>query len=323
MQRTVDKKQRQVCRKKQELRYTVIEVRKMNFGIKLQMLRKDKRMSQEALAEQLGVSRQAVSKWETGEGYPETETIITISNLFGVSLDYLMKENQGEGMGSITEDSVVLSTTELEDFLNFKRKLALIIATAVGAIIASVSLHIFYEDEVLATGAMMLIIAIAVGSMIIIGILSNKYEYLEKKHIILKPVDLDSVKDKQKKYRITFAVMIAAGVFLIIAATAMIAVFDRVNPKVSGYFLWAVAIAVFMFIYAGIIDGSYHQICDTKEFVKEVKDNEESGKYYAVTMPLAAMGYLVLGFIYGLWHPGWLIFPVVAILTFAFTELKK
>lgn len=63
----------------------------MEFGSKLQKLRKDKGLSQEALAEMLDVSRQSVSKWESGGAYPETDKLITLSEIFGVTLDSLMK----------------------------------------------------------------------------------------------------------------------------------------------------------------------------------------------------------------------------------------
>jgi len=63
----------------------------MNFGEKLQTLRKEKNLSQELLAEMLGVSRQAVSKWESGQTYPETEKMIALSEIFGVTLDSLIK----------------------------------------------------------------------------------------------------------------------------------------------------------------------------------------------------------------------------------------
>ena len=64
----------------------------MNFSEKLQKLRKEKGMSQENLAEALDVSRQAISKWESGQSYPETEKLLTLSQMFGVTLDSLMKE---------------------------------------------------------------------------------------------------------------------------------------------------------------------------------------------------------------------------------------
>lgn len=65
----------------------------MTFGEKLFKLRKEKGLSQEALAEKLNTSRQAVSKWENGQGYPETEKLLMIGNVFGVSIDYLLKDS--------------------------------------------------------------------------------------------------------------------------------------------------------------------------------------------------------------------------------------
>ncbi len=61
---------------------------------KLYKLRKNSGLSQEQLAEQLHVSRQAISKWESGTAVPESEKLITISNYFGVSLDYLLKDGE-------------------------------------------------------------------------------------------------------------------------------------------------------------------------------------------------------------------------------------
>ncbi len=62
----------------------------MTFGEKLVLLRKARGMTQEQLAAELSVSRQAVSKWELGEATPETENVIQLSRLFGVTTDYLL-----------------------------------------------------------------------------------------------------------------------------------------------------------------------------------------------------------------------------------------
>ena len=59
---------------------------------KVYKLRKNSGLSQEKLAEQLDVSRQAISKWESGTAVPESEKLIAISNFFGVSVDYLLKD---------------------------------------------------------------------------------------------------------------------------------------------------------------------------------------------------------------------------------------
>lgn len=66
----------------------------MNFGEKLQQLRKARGMSQEQLASQIRVSRQAVSKWELGESKPDIENILQLTELFKVSADYLLKDNE-------------------------------------------------------------------------------------------------------------------------------------------------------------------------------------------------------------------------------------
>jgi Predicted transcriptional regulators len=62
----------------------------MSFADNLQSIRKEKQLSQEDLAERIGVSRQAISKWEQGSGYPETEKLLALSQDLNVSLDYLM-----------------------------------------------------------------------------------------------------------------------------------------------------------------------------------------------------------------------------------------
>ena len=62
----------------------------MSFGENLQTIRKQNQLSQEGLAEMLGVSRQAVSKWELGEGYPEVDKLLILSKKLNISLDSLL-----------------------------------------------------------------------------------------------------------------------------------------------------------------------------------------------------------------------------------------
>jgi len=66
----------------------------MKFNEKLQMLREEKGISQETLAEMLGVSRQAISKWESGTAFPETDKMITLCEIFGVTLDSLIRDGK-------------------------------------------------------------------------------------------------------------------------------------------------------------------------------------------------------------------------------------
>ena len=64
----------------------------MNFGDKIQLQRKKKGMTQEELGEELNVSRQTITKWESNQSFPEIKKIIKLSYFFDVTIDYLLKD---------------------------------------------------------------------------------------------------------------------------------------------------------------------------------------------------------------------------------------
>ena len=66
----------------------------MDFSEKLLTLRKSRNLTQEELAEQLDVSRQSVSKWESGQAVPELDKIVALSRIFDVTTDYLLKPSE-------------------------------------------------------------------------------------------------------------------------------------------------------------------------------------------------------------------------------------
>ena len=88
----------------------------MNFSENLKQIRKEHHLSQEELAELLDVSRQAVSKWEQGQGYPEVEKILLLSKKLNISLDALMSNEIGCDRGSkdtnVTGSIVIISPHE-------------------------------------------------------------------------------------------------------------------------------------------------------------------------------------------------------------------
>lgn len=88
----------------------------MTLGEKLQFLRKQQGISQEKLAEQLSVSRQAISKWETGDSFPDTENIIKLSRLFAVSTDYLLKNEINQTAETPQEDKHTAPTQSRSRF---------------------------------------------------------------------------------------------------------------------------------------------------------------------------------------------------------------
>lgn len=85
----------------------------MEFGEKLQALRKGRSMTQEALAEALFVSRTAVSKWESGRGYPSIDSLREVSRFFGVSIDELIGADEVIAAASDEKRAYVGRTTAL------------------------------------------------------------------------------------------------------------------------------------------------------------------------------------------------------------------
>lgn len=125
----------------------------MNISDRIQHLRKGKGISQEELADKLGVSRQSVSKWESEQTSPDIEKVILMSDLFEVTTDYLLKG---------IEPSPVPSTQEKE-----KPNAILFVITATGFIFLGliVAAMVWYEEQTAVSVAIGLIF-IVIGCMI-------------------------------------------------------------------------------------------------------------------------------------------------------------
>jgi len=99
----------------------------MNTGEKIARLRKEKNYTQEQLAALLGVSRQSVSKYESGITYPETDKLIHLSELFGCTVDYLLKDNVEEpdgytGTAEQSDNKEAFSVNFVNRWQNFECK---------------------------------------------------------------------------------------------------------------------------------------------------------------------------------------------------------
>ena len=171
---------------------------KMIFADKLIDLRKKSGWSQEELAEKLNVSRQAVSKWEGAQSIPDMSRIIQLSELFGVSTDYLLKDKLEQTEPTQGNDEVSSSRTvsmeEANAFLATKEENSRRVALAVMlCILSPVTLILLggaqafgllnWSEEVAGgIGLIVLILMIipAVGLFIISNIRISRYDYLEK-----------------------------------------------------------------------------------------------------------------------------------------------
>ena len=188
-------------------------------------LRKSRGWSQEELAERLDVSRQSVSKWESGISNPELDKIVAMSTLFGVSTDYLLKDashpetDSGKGfvdgdvdgeeeeVEEIIEEEPLptreVSAAEADEYLTAIKKAGPRIALGVLlCILSPVFLFVFaglleagaYITEGIAAAGGLLMLFVFVGAAIAIfiptGMSLSKYEYLEK-HILVLPETLE------------------------------------------------------------------------------------------------------------------------------------
>ena len=107
---------------------------KLDFSEKLQTLRKEKWLSQEQLAELLNISRQAVSKWESGQTYPEIDKLIKLSDLFNITLDNLIKGKTSECIVNINDESEKEEDQTDEDPIENLMTGALLIGIVIGMI---------------------------------------------------------------------------------------------------------------------------------------------------------------------------------------------
>lgn len=137
----------------------------MKIGEKIQQLRKAKNLSQEQLAVQLEVSRQAVSRWELNESTPDTDKIILISRIFSVSTDYLLLENPEVANVIETEDKL---SNDLQRSKSMT--LAALFISLLGLIIT------FYSETIYIEYGFILGMSIQVGAIVFFEIMIQNIE---------------------------------------------------------------------------------------------------------------------------------------------------
>lgn len=94
----------------------------MRFEEKIVELRKAKGLSQEELAEQLGVSRQAVSRWELGSTMPDIPNLVQLCELFGVSADYLVKDEEQTAAKSDQSTKTIAKLTREREKIRYQAR---------------------------------------------------------------------------------------------------------------------------------------------------------------------------------------------------------
>ncbi|HEX2937941.1 MAG TPA: DUF5680 domain-containing protein [Ruminiclostridium sp.] len=89
----------------------------MKFQERLQLLRKEKGISQEALAEKMNLSRQAIAKWEAGQSYPDLDNLVCLSDLLNISIDKLVRDSSDENCSFDAGEKKTYKNEPILDFL--------------------------------------------------------------------------------------------------------------------------------------------------------------------------------------------------------------
>ncbi|MBQ7918522.1 MAG: helix-turn-helix transcriptional regulator [Lachnospiraceae bacterium] len=273
----------------------------MILADKIIELRKKNGWSQEELAEKVHVSRQSVSKWEGAQSVPDLEKIILLSQIFGVSTDYLLKDEMEEQDYVPSTDVEVaenvrrVSMEEAAAFLKVKEKTTNMVALGVSLCILSPALllvlgagvesGVFSITEGIATGiglvVLLLMVIIAVAMFVYVGMQTGIYEYLEKVEIETEYGVSGMVKERKKSLEQKYMRNNIFGVCLcIFAAIPVIATcFLGENDFLAGVAICTtlvlVALGVFLFITVGIPWESYQKLLQEGDYTVEKKKNRK------------------------------------------------
>lgn len=315
----------------------------MILADKIIRLRKKNGWSQEELADRMNVSRQAVSKWEAAQTTPDLEKILQLGNLFGVTTDYLLKDElvDEEFVEGVEETPIrKISLAEANDYLEQRKNASVQIAIATLLCIISpilIFLLLAFSEctsipitENLAVGigmvALFSLVTIAVVIYIRVGFKNAPYEFLEKEPFETEYGVTGLAREKQKTYRNTYikynifgtCACILSPVPLICAALSGKGLLVMIMLCVT---LLTVAIGVMFFIVAGVRWASMQKLLKEGEFSEKGKQKnkiiEAIGTVYWL---LATAIYLGWSFLTSNWHITWVIWPIAGVL-FAVVEL--
>lgn len=301
--------------------------------------RKKNGWSQEELANKLGVSRQAVSKWESAGSIPDLQRILQMSELFGVTTDYLLKDEIEEvPLNEYVETNTIkVSMEEANQYLDMKHRGSRIVANATSLCILSpvplIVLGTMTEDHTLIGFSLvflLLLVAIAVYLFVNYGLRESHMQHLEKESFETEYGVSGMVRERRDKYEPAFIRNIAIGVVLCILSviptimTGVMEADDSICGLSVGLLLIIVSIGVNILIRAGMIKSSYDTLLQEGEYTKEEKHikkktDDFSGAYWCLVVVI----YLGWSFSTNNWKFTWIIWPVAGVLYAAVLGIVK
>lgn len=272
----------------------------MILADKIVSLRKKAGWSQEDLAEKLGVTRQSVSKWEGAQSVPDMDKVVMMSRLFGVSTDFLLKDELEEEApcAAAQEDDTPLrrvSLTQASAYLALRKAAApkIAIATAL-CIISPVTLILlagmsevqrFHITENAASGiglcVLLALVALAVSIFLRTGAEAKEYRFLEEEPFETEYGVEGMVRQRQREYKDTHTRLVTVGVVLCVLAA--VPLFAAMCISGSGLLYIAavcallvlVAIGCLALVTAGVYQGAMEQLLEEGDYTRPQKKHHK------------------------------------------------
>ena len=321
----------------------------MILADKIINLRKKNGWSQEELAEKLGVTRQSISKYEGAQSIPDLDKILKLSEIFGVTTDYLIKdeleeeeyaasqmqENESESDRSVHKVTMEMANEYLQiidwsagktAFATMLCILSPIVLLMLGAMSEMPNYHIS-ENAAAGIGICVLIvlIAIAVTIFILCGMKTKKYEYMEKEDIETAYGVSGMVKEKRDAYHSPYVTQLVIGITCCICS--VIPLFGTLAVSESDFYmvsavcmlLTLVAIGTYFIVRSAAKMNAVNQLLEEEDYTRQKKhENKKMSGPVTVYWLIATAIYLAWSFTTNDWDRTWIIWPVVGVLFPAF-----
>lgn len=321
----------------------------MILAEKIINLRKKNGWSQEELAEKLGVTRQSISKYEGAQSIPDLDKILKLSEIFGVTTDYLIKdeleeeeyapsqmhENESESDRSVHKVTMEMANEYLQiidwsagktAFATMLCILSPIVLLMLGAMSEMPNYHIS-ENATAGIGICVLIvlIAIAVTIFILCGMKTKKYEFMEKEDIETVYGVSGMVKEKRDAYHSMYVTQLVIGIACCICS--VIPLFGTLAVSESDFYMVSavcmllalVAIGTYFIVRSAAKMNAMNQLLEEEDYTRQKKhENKKMSGPVTVYWLIATAIYLAWSFTTNDWDRTWIIWPVVGVLFPAF-----
>ena len=273
--------------------------RKM-FSQNLQKIRSEKNLSQEQLADKIGVSRQTISARESGKASPELDKITAISKLFSVSIDELVGEIKTEA-----------SNFDKKEYEKNYSKIALLRASGIFILFSGIAFGaFFFEKGVIAGVGLMISLAISVP----LFILAKNTDELENNKLIKSKKSLENVFANSEiefaaKNKILGSILLVSLLFIAIAIHQIIVYLTNFGENLANaIFMLLLGIAVASATYANSVFAKIQNFEDNK--AENIKTNEKIGFFAAILMLSLTAIFLIYSFISKDWSSAEILFPI-------------